>query len=84
MGWNVSNQDPSGSLDPVYTVGNQIREAYDDPTLEALALLDGFPEDLSAAEAHFETERGLACGDPWANRYNRPYQSALPSWMFSP
>ena len=22
--------------------------------------------------------------DLWANRYNRPYQSALPSWMFSP
>jgi len=40
----------------------------DDPTPEELALLDGFPEDLSAAEAHFETERGLAYGDLWARR----------------
>jgi beta-phosphoglucomutase-like phosphatase (HAD superfamily) len=40
----------------------------DDPTPEELALPDGFPEDLSAAEARFETERGLAYADLWARR----------------
>ena len=40
----------------------------DDPMPEELALLDGYPEDISAAEAHFETGRGLAYGDLWTRR----------------
>lgn len=40
----------------------------DDPTPEDLAFLDGFPEDLPAAEAHFEAEHGLAYADLWAKR----------------
>lgn len=46
-----------------------------DPKPADLGFLEGFPVDLSAATAHFETEYDLACGDLW-NRRSRTSRAA--------